>query len=139
MNGAGFPRGKAAIVGAATYGIGKCPRHDAVDMAAKASLLALQDAGLRLSDVDALYTSAPYEALGGLQLAEYLGVQTKLTDCNRTGGIGLRNIRNASGGCPVARANQCSADCVWQQSSNHNRQRRGYDASVRRTRRPTDR
>ncbi len=55
-------------------------------MAAKASLLALQDAGLRLSDVDALYTSAPYEALGGLQLAEYLGVQTKLTDCNRTGG-----------------------------------------------------
>ena len=86
MSGAGYPRGKAAIVGAATYGIGKCPGHDAVDMAAKASLLALQDAGLRLSDVDALYTSAPYEALGGLQLAEYLGVQTKVTDCNRTGG-----------------------------------------------------
>jgi acetyl-CoA acetyltransferase len=82
----GFPLGKAAIVGVATYGIGKCPGHDAVDMAAKASLLALEDAGLRLADVDALYTSAPYEALGGLQLAEYLGANTKITDCNRTGG-----------------------------------------------------
>jgi len=86
MSSAAFPRGKTAIVGAATYGIGKCPGHDAVDMAAKASLLALEDAGLHLSDVDALYTSAPYEALGGLQLAEYLGVQTKITDSNRTGG-----------------------------------------------------
>jgi acetyl-CoA acetyltransferase len=86
MSGTGFPRGKTAIAGAATYGIGKCPGHDAVDMAAKASLLALEDAGLQLSEVDGLYTSAPYEAMGGLQLAEYLGVQTKITDCNRTGG-----------------------------------------------------
>jgi acetyl-CoA acetyltransferase len=86
MNVSGFPRGGATIVGAATYGIGKCPGHDAVGMAAKASLLALEDAGLRISDVDALYTSAPYEALGGLQLAEYLGLQPKITDCNRTGG-----------------------------------------------------
>jgi acetyl-CoA acetyltransferase len=86
MSGGGFPRGRTAIVGAATFGIGKCPGYDAVDMAAAASLLALEDAGLKLSDVDAVYTSAPYEALGGLQLAEYLGLQPKITDCNRTGG-----------------------------------------------------
>jgi acetyl-CoA acetyltransferase len=86
MNAHAFPRGKAAIVGASTYGIGKCPGHDAIDMAAQASLLALDDAGLNLADVDALYTSAPYEALGGLQLAEYLGVHARITDCNRTGG-----------------------------------------------------
>ncbi len=82
----GFPRGETAIVGAATFGIGKCPGLSAVDMAAKAALLALVDAGLRLADVDALYTSAPYEALGGLELAEYLGLRPKVTDCNRTGG-----------------------------------------------------
>jgi acetyl-CoA acetyltransferase len=86
MSASGFPRGRTAIVGAATFGIGKCPGYDAVDMAAAASLLALEDAGLKLSDVDAVYTSAPYEALGGLQLAEYLGLQPKITDCNRTGG-----------------------------------------------------
>lgn len=82
----GFPRGKTAIVGAATFGIGKCPGVSAVDMAAKASLLALADAGIALSEVDALYTSAPYEALGGMELAEYLGITPKVTDCNRTGG-----------------------------------------------------
>jgi acetyl-CoA acetyltransferase len=82
----GFPRAQTAIVGAATYGIGKCPGVAAVDMAAKAALLALGDAGLSLGDVDALYTSAPYEALGGLELAEYLGLRPKVADCNRTGG-----------------------------------------------------
>lgn len=82
----GFPRGRAAIVGASTYGIGQCPGLSAVDMAAKAALLALADAGIALSDVDALYTSAPYEALGGMELAEYLGLTPKVTDCNRTGG-----------------------------------------------------
>lgn len=82
----GFPRGRTAIVGAATFGIGKCPGISAVDMAAKAALLALADAGISLSEVDALYTSAPYEALGGMELAEYLGLTPKITDCNRTGG-----------------------------------------------------
>lgn len=82
----GFPRAAAAIAGAATFGIGRCPGISAVDMAAKASLLALADAGLTLADVDALYTSAPYEALGGMELAEYLGIRPRVTDCNRTGG-----------------------------------------------------
>lgn len=82
----GFPRGGAAIVGASTFGIGKCPGVSSVDMAAKAALLALADAGIALSEVDALYTSAPNEALGGLELAEYLGIVPKVTDCNRTGG-----------------------------------------------------
>lgn len=82
----GFPRGAACIVGASTFGIGRCPGVSAVDMAAKASLLALADAGLTLADVDALYTSAPFEALGGMELAEYLGITPKVTDCNRTGG-----------------------------------------------------
>ena len=82
----GFPRGAAAIVGAATFGIGRCPGFSAIDMAAHVGLLALADAGLALADVDALYTSAPYEALGGMELAEYYGITPKITDCNRTGG-----------------------------------------------------
>ncbi|WP_347270314.1 thiolase [Rhizorhabdus histidinilytica] len=82
----GFPRGRTAIVGAATFGIGRCPGVSAVDMAARAAMLALVDAGLSLADVDALYTSAPYEALGGMELSEYLGLTPKVVDCNRTGG-----------------------------------------------------
>src|SRR5438045_1546077 len=82
----GFPSGDTAIAGAATFGIGKCPGVRAVDMAAKAALLALEDAGIPLNEVDALYTSAPYEALGAMELAEYLGLTPKVADCNRTGG-----------------------------------------------------
>ncbi|MHA3790696.1 thiolase [Sphingomonas sp. YL-JM2C] len=82
----GFPSGRTAIVGAATFGIGRCPGVSAVDMAARAAMLALADAGLSLTDVDALYTSAPYEALGGMELSEYLGLTPKVVDCNRTGG-----------------------------------------------------
>ena len=82
----GFPGGRTAIVGAATFGIGKCPGVSPVDMAARAAMLALADAGLSLADVDALYTSAPYEALGGMELAEYLGLTPRVVDCNRTGG-----------------------------------------------------
>jgi acetyl-CoA acetyltransferase len=86
MSAAGFPRGRTAIVGAATFGIGRCPGISAVDMAARAALLALEDAGISLGEVDALYTSAPYEALGGMELAEYLGVVPRVCDSNRTGG-----------------------------------------------------
>lgn len=82
----GFPRAATAIVGAATFGIGRCPGISAVDMAAHAAIMALDDAGLMLADVDAVYTSAPYEALGGMELTEYLGLTPKIVDCNRTGG-----------------------------------------------------
>ena len=51
----GFPRGKTAIVGATTFGVGKAPGFEAVDLAAGASLLALAEAGLAPSDVDALF------------------------------------------------------------------------------------
>lgn len=81
-----FPRGKAAIVGVATYGIGECPGHRPLDMATKAALLALDDAGLKLSDVDGLFLCLPDDALAGLAAVEYLGIKPRYTDCNRTGG-----------------------------------------------------
>jgi len=82
----GFPRGKTAIVGAATFGIGKAPGFAAIDLAARASLLALAQAGLKPSDVDALFIAQPQDTLAGLSFAEYLGIHPRLTDNNRTGG-----------------------------------------------------
>jgi acetyl-CoA acetyltransferase len=81
-----FPRGQTAIVGAATFGLGEARGFEAIDIAAKASLLALDDAGLRLSDVDAVFLALPQDFLSGLAFAEYLGIEPKLTDNNRTGG-----------------------------------------------------
>jgi len=81
-----FPRGKTAIVGAATFGIGEAPGFTPLEMASKAALMALASAGLRLPDVDALFICLPEDIFSGLSAPEYLGIQPKLTDNNRTGG-----------------------------------------------------
>jgi acetyl-CoA acetyltransferase len=81
-----FPRGRSAIVGAATYGIGESPGLRSMDLAARAALAALADACLKLSDVDALFVCTPDDALSGLSAAEYLGIQPRFTENNRTGG-----------------------------------------------------
>jgi acetyl-CoA acetyltransferase len=82
----GSLRGRAAIVGAATYGIGESPGQRPLDLAAQAARRALDDAGLALLDVDALFVCTPDDALSGLSAAEYLGIHPKFTENNRTGG-----------------------------------------------------
>src|SRR5437763_9887056 len=82
----GFPRGKTAVVGAATFGVGKAPGFEAIDLAARASLLALAEAGLRPRDVDALFIAQPQDTLATLSFAEYMGIQPKVSDNNRSGG-----------------------------------------------------
>src|SRR3546814_20442600 len=49
-------------------------------------MLAIADAGLRLGDVDGLFICLPDDFFAGLSLAEYLGLQPRFTDNNRTGG-----------------------------------------------------
>jgi acetyl-CoA acetyltransferase len=81
-----FPRGRTAIVGAATFGQGKSPGYEASDLAAIASAMALEDAGLTLADVDGLFFCHPTDTMGCLSFAQYLGIRPKVTDNNRTGG-----------------------------------------------------
>jgi acetyl-CoA acetyltransferase len=81
-----FPRGRTAIVGAATFGQGKAPGYEASDLAAIASAMALEDAGLSLADVDGLFFCHPTDTMGGLSFAQYLEIRPKVTDNNRTGG-----------------------------------------------------
>jgi acetyl-CoA acetyltransferase len=81
-----FPRGKTAIVGAATFGVGEAPGFNSRDLAAHASIAALAQANLKPADVDALFVCLSDDMLSGMTLAEYLGVRPSLTDNNRTGG-----------------------------------------------------
>lgn len=81
-----FPRGKSAIVAAATYGMGESPGRSSMDLAVSASLLALDQVGLKPSDVDGLFIGLPDDFLSGLTFAEYLGIQPRVTENNRTGG-----------------------------------------------------
>ncbi len=103
-----FPRGKAAIVGAATYGIGEAPGLESIDLAARAGLDALSQAGLTPKDVDGLFVCLPQDFLSGLSLSEYLGIHPRLTDNNRTGGSAFLThvfwaaLALATGQCKVA-------------------------------------
>ncbi|ATI80735.1 acetyl-CoA acetyltransferase [Sphingobium yanoikuyae] len=87
----GFPRARAAIVGAATFGIGRAAGHDSTDLAAIASVRALEDAGLTISEVDGLFFTHPFDAWGGTLLAQYLGIQPKVLENSRLGGSAFQN------------------------------------------------
>ena len=81
-----FPRGKTAISGLATFGIGEAPGFSAMEIAAKAGLAAVADAGLSIDQVDGLFICLPSDLFAGLSFAEYLGLNPRFTDNNRTGG-----------------------------------------------------
>ena len=78
--------GATAIAGAATFGIGTMPGWGSIELAARAGLDALDDAGIALAEVDGLFGCLPDDMFAGLSLAEHYGLQPRFTDCNRTGG-----------------------------------------------------
>lgn len=81
-----FPRGKTAIVATATHAIGEAPGFTAMDLLAQASVKALAKVGMTPGDVDGLFAMLPVDFVSGLSVAEYLGIQPRITDNNRTGG-----------------------------------------------------
>jgi acetyl-CoA acetyltransferase len=81
-----FPRGKTAIVGAATFGIGSAPGYTATELLAKASLAAIADAGLTVGDIDGVFTIMPQDPFTAMSVPEYLGIRPKLVETTRTGG-----------------------------------------------------
>ncbi|UUZ77036.1 thiolase [Polaromonas sp. P1(28)-13] len=105
-----FPRGKTAIVGAATYGMGESPGLSSIDLAVSASMRALDQVGLAPSDVDGLFIGLPDDFLSGLTLAEYLGIQPKVTDNNRTGGSAF--LTHAMWAALAIEAGQCDVALI---------------------------
>jgi acetyl-CoA acetyltransferase len=105
-----FPRGKSAIVGAATYGMGEAPGFSSMDLAVSASVRALDQAGLKPGDVDGLFIGLPDDFLSGLTFAEYLGIQPKLTENNRTGGSAF--LTHAMWAALAIEAGQCDVALI---------------------------
>lgn len=81
-----FPRGRTAIVAAETHAIGAAPGFSSLDLAAQASLKALDQTGMTPANVDGLFIALPDDFLSGLSLAEYLGISPRYTGNNRVGG-----------------------------------------------------
>lgn len=76
----------AAIVGVAESDLGKTPNKNVLQLQAQAAKAALDDAGLKKDDVDALFTAGNWAWAPNLMLAEYLGLNTKYTDSTNIGG-----------------------------------------------------
>jgi acetyl-CoA acetyltransferase len=80
-------RASVAIVGAAESDLGLCAQGtSALDLMAQASYRALTDAGLKLSDVDGLFSASTQIRFTTLALAEYLGIQPRYQDNTQIGG-----------------------------------------------------
>ena len=67
-----------------------------MDLATRAALAALDEAGISLSEVDGLFVGQPSDFLSGLTFAEYLGIRPKLTNNNRTGGSAFLTHMNVA-------------------------------------------
>ena len=79
-------RGVAAIVGASLGGVPMAPGRSALEILGEAVHGALADAGLKLSDVDGLFTGSSYHFLAGLSVAEYLGIHPQFCEATMVGG-----------------------------------------------------
>jgi len=84
-------RGKTAIVGIGQEGLGEAVGLSAYEIMAQSSLAALDDAGLKLSDVDGFFCAMMEDLLPALMAAEYLGIQPKFIDSTMVGGSSFVN------------------------------------------------
>ncbi len=83
----GNVRGSVAVVGVAESDLGQCAPHTSpVDLMAQGTMRALDDAGLKLSDVDGLFTAATQVRFAPMVLAEYLRIKPKYFDGTIIGG-----------------------------------------------------
>ncbi|MBG82257.1 MAG: thiolase [SAR202 cluster bacterium] len=97
--------GQAHIIGVSESNkLGKVPEKSPLAHHAEAAVNAIDDSGLQLSDVDALFTAG----WSTLDVAEYLGIQPRYTDSTSVGGssfvihVGHALAAIAAGYCEVA-------------------------------------
>src|SRR5260370_37966612 len=83
----GLKRGGAAIVGAAESDLGQVADGlNPIDLMAQGITRAVEDAGLRLRDIDGLLCASTQSRTSGLSLSEYLGISPKFVDTTILGG-----------------------------------------------------
>ena len=95
----GLKRGSIAVVGAAESDLGQVAPHTSpVDLMAQATRRALDDCGLKLSDIDGIFCALGQVRLSPLALAEYLRVKPKYFDGTIIGGSSfMAHIAHAQG------------------------------------------
>lgn len=84
-------RGTVAITGMGTFGTGSTPGWTPPELFQAAAARALQDAGLKPSDIDGLCASTFYHFFPTLTAAEQLGITPRWSDADMVGGSSFMN------------------------------------------------
>ena len=90
--------------------MGESPGLSSIDLAVSASVRALDQVGLKPGDVDGLFIGLPDDFLSGLTFAEYLGIQPRVTENNRTGGSAF--LTHAMWAALAIEAGQCDVALI---------------------------
>src|SRR5271157_4012513 len=103
----GLKRGSAAIVGVAESDLGQVAEGLSVfDLMAQATRRALEDCGLRLQDVDGLFSATTQSRLSVLALAEYLGINPSFLGSTIVGGSSFEyHVAHAMGAIALGLCN----------------------------------
>ena len=111
------------IAGAAETPLGKVLDHSEFSMLAVAAKEALDEAGMRLKDVDAVFTNYMGEE-GSVQLGEYLGIQPRFADSSDMGGASFEFfVHHAMLAIAAGRCNTALIAYASRQRSRRNRKR----------------
>lgn len=89
QNGGVDLRGKTAIVGAGLAGLGEAPGMQSMEILSDAVHAALDDAGLKLDDVDGVFASTMSHFMPALSVSEYLGIRPRFSESSMIGGSSL--------------------------------------------------
>ena len=79
-------RAKTAVVGLAESGCGLASGWSAMEIMATAVHDALDDAGIKLKEVDGVFAATAFHSMAAMSLSEYLGVKPKFADGSQIGG-----------------------------------------------------
>jgi len=79
-------RGRVAIVGVATTGCGEAPGYSDIELLARAAKAAVDDAGLKMRDIDGLCSANLNSAMWPLNVVEYLKLRPKFIEGTNIGG-----------------------------------------------------
>jgi acetyl-CoA acetyltransferase len=103
-------RGSAAIAGVATFGCGETPGFTDMELLARAARAAVDDAGLKMSDIDGVCTASASATMWAMPVVEYLGLRPGYIDSTMLGGSSF--IAHLLPAMQALKSGQCNAVLV---------------------------
>ncbi len=103
-------RGSAAIAGVATFGCGEAPGFTDMELLARSARAAVEDAGLKMSDIDGLCTASAGATMWAMPVIEHLGINPRYVDSTMIGGSSF--IAHLLPAMMALQSGQCNAVLV---------------------------